>query len=304
MSFSTLIDPATLAGLLHRPDIVIVDCRFDLLNPSWGESEYLASHVPGAVYANLNLDLSGPENGTNGRHPLPDAKTFAATAGRLGIGNGIQVVTYDQGAGSYAARLWWMLRWMGHREVAVLDGGYAAWLAEGRPTRSGVEAVTTRSFTGHPQSELLVDAAVVGRVARGAEQGCLVDARAPERYRGEVETIDKAAGHIPGALNHYFMNNLAPSGRFLPPDALRENLHTAIGGASPSDVIAYCGSGVTACHNLLALEHAGLTGARLYPGSWSEWSSDPDRPIATGDDRGQASDRGQTRVGPRSGAGL
>lgn len=284
MSFSTLIDPTTLAGVLHRPDIVIVDCRFDLQNPSWGESEYLASHIPGAVYAHLNRDLSGAETGSNGRHPLPDPRTFAATVGRLGIGAGIQVVAYDQGTSSYASRLWWMLRWMGHRDVAVLDGGYAAWLTEGRPTTSGVEAVAARSFTGRPQSELLVDVEVVGRVARGAEQGRLVDARAPERYRGEVETIDNAAGHIPGAVNRYYMNNLAPSGRFLPPDELRVNLLTAIGGASPSDVIAYCGSGVTACHNLLALEHAGLTGARLYPGSWSEWSSDPGRPTATGDD--------------------
>jgi len=287
-SLSTLVDAATLAGLLHQPDIVIVDCRFELQDPSWGEREYLASHIPGAVYAHLNRDLSGPENGSNGRHPLPDPQTFAATVGRLGIGSGVQVVAYDQGASSYASRLWWMLRWMGHQNVAVLDGGYAAWLAEGRPTRSGVEAVTERSFTGHAHPELLVDAAVVGSVSRGDERGRLIDARAPERFRGEVETIDRAAGHIPGAVNHHYMNNLAPSGRFLPPEALRENLLTAIGGASPKDVISYCGSGVTACHNLLALEHAGLPGARLYPGSWSEWSSDPSRPIATGDDPGQA----------------
>ena len=154
MSLSTLIDPATLEELLHRADLVIVDCRFDLQDPSRGESEYLASHIPGAVYAHLNRDLSGPENGSNGRHPLPDPPTFAATVGRLGIAAGIQVVAYDQAAGSYASRLWWMLRWMGHREVAVLDGGYAAWLAEGRPTRSGVETVIARSFTGHPHPEL------------------------------------------------------------------------------------------------------------------------------------------------------
>ena len=286
-SLSTLVGPATLAGLLHRPDIVIVDCRFDLQNPSWGESEYLASHISGAAYAHLNRDLSGPENGSNGRHPLPDPQAFAATAGRLGIGDGIQVVAYDQGTGSYASRLWWMLRWMGHREVAVLDGGYAAWLAEGRPTRSGAEAIVERMFTGQPHLDLVVDAEVVGRVARGAEPGRLVDARAPERFRGEVETIDKAAGHIPGAVNRYYMSNLDPSGRFLPPDALRESLLTAIGETSPTDVIAYCGSGVTACHNLLALEHAGLSGARLYPGSWSEWSSDPSRPTATGDESKQ-----------------
>jgi thiosulfate/3-mercaptopyruvate sulfurtransferase len=281
---SALVDPATLSSLLYRPDIVIVDCRFDLQDPSWGESEYLASHVPGAVYAHLNRDLSGPENGRNGRHPLPDPPTFAATVGRLGIGAGIQVVAYDQGAGSYASRLWWMLRWMGHQDVAVLDGGYAAWLAEGRPTRSGVEATTKRPFTGQPNPELLVDVEVVGSVSRGAEPGRLIDARAPERFRGEAETIDRAAGHIPGAVNHYYLNSLDSAGRFLPPETLRENLLTAIGGASPKEVIAYCGSGVTACHNLLALEHAGLPGARLYPGSWSEWSSDPSRPIATGDD--------------------
>ena len=282
-----LVTTEELARHLDDPDWIVIDTRHGLTNPDVGPRAYAEGHIPGAYFMHVDHDLAGPKTGKNGRHPLPDLDEFAAKLNERGVGPGKQVVVYDDLAGNYAVRLWWMLRWMGHRDVAVLDGGYAGWLAEGRPTMSGVEAVAPRSFTGRPQTELLVNAEVVGRVARGAEQGRLVDARAPERYRGEVETIDKAAGHIPSAVNRYYMNNLAPSGRFLPPDTLRENLLTAIGGAPPSEVIAYCGSGVTACHNLLALEHAGLTGARLYPGSWSEWSADPSRPIATGEDSKQ-----------------
>ncbi len=277
---TTLIDAATLAASLTSPNIAIIDCRFDLADPGWGERIYESGHIPGAVYAHLDRDLSGAKTGANGRHPLPPLDALRATLGRLGIDDRTQVIVYDQDTGMYASRLWWLLRWMGHHAVAVLDGGYAAWTADQRPVSSGLETVVPRVFSGEPHAGLIADASELLALA-ASPTAQLVDARAPERYRGEVEPIDPVAGHIPGAVNHFFQRNL-DQGRFRSPAALREAFATSLGDVAPSQVVCYCGSGVTACHNLLALEHAGLHGARLYPGSWSEWVADPSRPVERG----------------------
>jgi thiosulfate/3-mercaptopyruvate sulfurtransferase len=277
MTFTTLIDTATVARHTGDEDWALVDCRFDLADTAWGQREYEASHLPGAVYADLGRDLSGEKTGVNGRHPLPDPATLARTLGRLGIASGVQVVAYDQDAGAYASRLWWLLRWMGHASVAVLDGGFARWIAEGRATQPGRRPSASRTFAGTPHPEMVADAGEVGRLL-GTSESRLIDARAPERYRGELETIDKVAGRIPGAANYFYKWNLNEEGTFRSPDELRAGWSAELSGAALDRTICYCGSGVTACHNLLALEHAGLKGARLYPGSWSEWSSDPSRP--------------------------
>jgi thiosulfate/3-mercaptopyruvate sulfurtransferase len=281
VTLKTLVDTHALAVRLDDPNTVVVDCRFDLADESAGPREYVRQHVPGSVYANLDRDLSGPKNGHNGRHPAPDPDVLAATFGRLGIDSSVQVIAYDQDTGVFASRLWWLLRWLGHDAVAVLDGGFARWLAEKRPVRSGSELRAPRVFTGTPRPGWLVTTAEVERAVAAGDR-LLLDARAPERYSGEQEAIDPAAGHIPGAVNHFFQRNLAADGRFLTPADMRDRLRPSIGDTPPDRIICYCGSGVTACQNLLALEHAGLAGSRLYVGSWSEWSSDPSRPIATG----------------------
>jgi thiosulfate/3-mercaptopyruvate sulfurtransferase len=281
MAFTTLVDTATLAGLLSDPAVVIVDCRARLDDPGWGEREYLASHVPGAVFASLDRDLSGRPSGTNGRHPLPEPDALARTLGRLGIGRGSQVVAYDQDSGAFASRLWWLLRWMGHDAVAVVDGGFARWVAEGRETFAGRQTRPAADFVGTPRRSTVASAAEVAALA-DRRQGRLLDVRAPERYRGEAEPIDRAAGHIPGAVNYFFKWSLEETGGFRARPDLRARLDAALEGTSPSQVVCYCGSGITACHTLLALEHAGLEGGRLYAGSWSEWSSDPARPVEKG----------------------
>jgi thiosulfate/3-mercaptopyruvate sulfurtransferase len=278
VAITTLIDTRTLAAHLDDERFRVVDCRFRLDDVGWGEREYLAGHVPHAVYAHLDRDLSGPKTGTNGRHPLPDVRAFQAVASRLGIGPGIQVVAYDQDSGMFASRLWWLLRWLGHDAVAVLDGGFAKWTREQRPTRSGAESHRPREFEAVARPELVVSLEDITAWFRNPAWR-LLDARAPERYRGETEPLDRVAGHIPGAGNHFFRLNVNEEGVFQPPDTLRERLEQALEGTPPDHTICYCGSGVTACHNLLALEHAGLRGAKLYPGSWSEWSSDPNRPV-------------------------
>jgi thiosulfate/3-mercaptopyruvate sulfurtransferase len=281
MTLRTLVSTEDLAGMLHDPQLVIVDCRFDLKDTSAQERAFAESHIPGARYAHVDRDLSGPTTGTNGRHPLPDPLVFARTLGRLGISNASQVVVYDQDSGGFAARLWWMLRWLGHDAVALLDGGFAKWQREGRPVTSAVPAVAPQTFVPHLRPEMLVTAEQVA--ARSAGQK-LVDARAPERYRGDVEPIDKAAGHIPGALNHPFLSNLDDSGAFKSAGELRAAFRREIGDTPGEQLVVYCGSGVTACQNLVALEHAGINGAKLYAGSWSEWSADPKHPIAKGDE--------------------
>jgi thiosulfate/3-mercaptopyruvate sulfurtransferase len=279
---TTLVSTELLATQLgDDPRWVIVDCRYDLANESWGEGQYRGAHIPGASYASLGRDLAGPNDGRGGRHPLPDPDVMATTFGRLGVTPGAQVVAYDQGNGIYASRLWWMLRYMGHDAAAVLDGGFEKWLREGRPTRAGVEARQPVVFTGTPRTDMRASASQV--LARlGDPSMTLLDARAPSRYEGREEPLDRVAGHIPGARNHFFQWNLEPDGTFLPPETLREAFRAVLGATPPDQVTLYCGSGVTACHNLLAMERAGLTGMKLFPGSWSEWSADPDRPVETG----------------------
>ena len=282
MAFSTLISTAALALHLDDPSFAVVDCRFKLDEESWGEREYTNLHIPGAVYAHLGHDLSGSITGTNGRHPLPDPQTLADTFSRFGIESGVQVVAYDQENGMYASRLWWLLRWLGHDAAAVLDGGFKKWSAEGRPTKSGDEHRVRKVFIGTPRADMAIDATAVASLA-GRPEWMLVDARAPERFRGETEPIDKTPGHIPGAVNHFFAWNLDDRGTFRTPEELRDKLGASIGSPVTADrLVCYCGSGVTACHNLLALEHAGLKGAKLYAGSWSEWSADPARPVERG----------------------
>lgn len=274
---TTLIDAATLASQLTDSHVIAIDCRFDLARPEAGELAYADGHIPGAAYAHLDRDLSGQKTGHNGRHPLPSPAALSATLGRLGINASTQVIAYDQDNGMYASRLWWLLRWMGHEAVAVLDGGFAAWVADGHAVVAGVEVHTSRAFSGVPKPEFIVDAEAVGALA-GSRAARVIDARAPERYRGEVEPIDPVAGHIPGAVNYWFLRNME-NGRFRSADALRAEFEVLVAGVAVDQVVSYCGSGVTGCHNLLALEHAGLRGARLYPGSWSEWVSDPSRPV-------------------------
>jgi thiosulfate/3-mercaptopyruvate sulfurtransferase len=284
MSFRTLISTSALASRLEDPSYVVVDCRFKLDDVSWGERAYRGAHVPGAVYAHLDRDLSGPRTGRNGRHPLPDPRVLADTLGGFGIASGVQVVAYDQDNGMFASRLWWMLRWLGHEAVAVLDGGFAKWTAEGRETRSGTETRPSKPFEGQPRGEMVADAAAVAAAVTSGVTGAtmLLDARAPERYRGDSEPLDPVAGHIPGARNYFFQQNIGEQGTFRVPEELRDRLRRPLGAVAPADLICYCGSGVTACHNLLALEHAGLPGARLYPGSWSEWCADDRNPVETG----------------------
>lgn len=266
MPATTLIDATTLAGHLDDPSWAIVDCRFDLADTARGEHAYRAAHIPSAVYAHLDRDLSSAVPVTDrGRHPLPSPAAMTRLFGRLGIGDATQVVAYDDTNGHYAARLWWMLRYMGHDAVAVLDGGWPAWLAAGLPTRDGVETREPALFTGEPHLDRLV---VLDEVPA---QPLLVDSRAPERYRGEVEPLDPVAGHIPGALNRPYDANWS-GGHWRAPDELAAEFTALLGKTPPEQATFYCGSGVSACVNLLAMVHAGLPEGRLYVGSWSEWS--------------------------------
>lgn len=280
MTYTTLISTDTLARHLDG-SWAIVDCRYDLQQPSRGREQYRAGHIPGAVYASLSHDLAASPTGRNGRHPLPSPAAMADTFGRLGISNDTQVVAYDGVTGMFASRLWWMLRYLGHDAVAVLDGGWAKWTREGRAIRAGDEARSPVSFTGQPRDQLRVDVADV-KASLASSALLLVDARAPERFEGTTEPLDRVAGHIPGAVNHYYAQNVTVDGTLRPADELREPFTRLIGHRPPDQIVMYCGSGVSACHNLLALEHAGIRGARLYPGSWSEWAADPGRPVETG----------------------
>ncbi len=282
MSYTTLISTNELVAHLGAPGVRIVDCRFSLADKTAGCVAYKAAHIPGAVYANLDEDLSAPRaaNGAGGRHPLPTPEAFASILSDWGIDNETQVIAYDDGSGAMAARLWWMLRWLGHDRVAVLDGGWLAWQGERRPVESQSLTPFPTNFVPHPRPEMVVDVEkVFGYTASGG--ALLIDARAADRFRGENETIDPVGGHIPGATNYFYGNNLA-DGRFRSPDELAAAFRSLIGQRSAAEVVMYCGSGVTACHNLLAMEHAGLGLARLYSGSWSDWISDPRRPQARG----------------------
>jgi thiosulfate/3-mercaptopyruvate sulfurtransferase len=269
---TTLVSTQELAS---HPEWRVFDCRHDLFKPDLGESQYREAHIPRALFAHLERDLSGAKNGKNGRHPLPDPASFAAWLGRQGLRRSDQVVCYDAGNGSMAARLWWMLRWIGHEAVAVLDGGFSKWTAEKRQSTADVPSFAATDYRPEKEPRGLVTADQV------RQSGLLLDARAAARYRGEQEPIDPVAGHIPGAKNRFNGDNVSPQGTFKSAEQLRAEFRAILGERSPAEVVHYCGSGVSACHNLLAMEVAGLPGGKLYAGSWSEWISDPARPVET-----------------------
>lgn len=280
MASTTLVSPADLAAHLDDPSWVIADCRYDLADPEAGERAYRDAHIAGALFMHIDRDLSGRKTGSNGRHPLPQLDDVVATFSRAGIDPTKQVVAYDQSNGMWASRLWWMLQWLGHRAAAVLDGGVDRWIAEGHLLTAELRDIRPATFVFQRTSPI----ATAQEVAAHLDDGTLtvIDARAPERYRGDVEPIDPVAGRIPGALNRPYSANLDAQGKFKPAQMLRAEFETLLDGASPASVVHQCGSGVTACHNVLAMSVAGLPGSRLYPGSWSEWIADPARPIARG----------------------
>ena len=277
MSGSTLVSTGELAANLVKWRVF--DCRHDLAKPDLGEKQYREGHIPGALFAHLDRDLSGRKTGKNGRHPLPEPQDFEKWLEKTGLTPKDQAVCYDAGPGSMAARLWWMLRWIGHEKVAVLDGGFAKWTKEGRPVTIDVPLFTPLNYPIKARKDFAVD---VATVAKNLDKLFLLDARAPARYRGEQEPIDPVAGRIPGAANRFNMDNLSAQGTFKSAAELKKEFQSALGKRSPSEVIHYCGSGVAACHNLLAMEIAGLKGGKLYAGSWSEWSADPKRPQEKG----------------------
>ncbi len=279
-NFTTLISAEVVARRLGDAQWVIADCRYDLMDPSAGRNAYLIAHAPGARYVHLHDDLSGEPLTDHGRHPLPSADALRALFSRLGIGEGVQVVAYDEADAGIAARLWWLLRYMGHESVAVMDGGFRAWREGGYPVEGGESVAAPKGFRGSPRREWLVTLDEV------PAQSCLVDARAEARYRGDHEPLDPVAGHIPGARNHPYSRNVHADGRFLSPEALKALFAETLGQGPPQSAVYYCGSGVTACQLLLAAAHAGLPPGRLYAGSWSEWCADAARPVARGSDPG------------------
>lgn len=275
-----LVQVEELAAAIGRGDGVVVDCRFDLARPDAGEAAWRAGHIAGAHYAHLDRDLAAARTAASGRHPLPDPQQLVRLFSSWGIGPGVPVVAYDAAGGAWAARLWWLLRWMGHAEVALLDGGLPAWVAAGHSLSTAAPAPRPAVFRGTPGQMPVIEAPEIER--RLDDPGLrLLDARLPARYRGDEEPIDPVAGHVPGAINQPFQLNLTPDGRFRTPDELRELFAPHVAGA-PHEIAVMCGSGVTACHDLFALERAGLGTARLYPGSWSEWIRTPSRPVARG----------------------
>jgi len=278
--YTSLISTDELARQLSDPALVLVDCRHNLSDVDAGQRAYGASHLPGARFMHMDRDLSGERTGGNGRHPLPDVAALSGSLSRAGIDASKQVVAYDQNNGMFASRLWWLLRWLGHDTVAVLDGGLDRWQAEGRPQTGAVP--TPRATTFVPKAPTRVASAQEIAQNLGGDALLVLDARAAERYRGDVEPIDPVAGHIPGARNRPYTANMTEDGVFKPAAQLRSEYEALLGPTLPSAVVHQCGSGVTACHNVLAMSIAGLPGSRLYPGSWSEWVADPARPVARG----------------------
>lgn len=278
MSYTTLVDVATLQAHLDDPNWLVVDVRHQLSDTGYGERVYAAGHIPGAVFLHCDCDLSGPMTGGNGRHPLPDHERLAQRLGAIGVGSTTQVVVYDDAQGMIAGRLWWLLRWLGHDAVALLDGGLQAWQAAGGRLSEAQPIPRPRAFAASPR-DLKVDAGYVLERIETAHMH-LVDARGADRFRGENETIDPVGGHIPGAVNRFFKDNLQADGRFKPAAQLRTEWLALLAGSPPDLVIHQCGSGVSACLNIVAMEIAGLPGSRLYAGSWSEWCADSGRPVA------------------------
>ncbi len=281
-----LVAVQTLADHLDDPDWLVFDCRHDLGNTGYGAQAYAKGHIPGALFLHCDHDLSGPMTGKNGRHPLPDVETFARRMTECGVTPATQVVAYDNEASAFASRLWWLLRWLGHDKVAVLDGGLPAWRRAKLPLDQSQRAVTAGAFVAWPRPEMVVDAAYV-QAHLGRPDMLLIDGRSEERYAGQNETLDPVAGHIPGAINRFYFDCLDDAAvHFKAADELRAEFADLIGDRDPKSVVHVCGSGVTACVNVLGMELAGLSGTRLYAGSWSEWCSDPARPVATGDQPG------------------
>ena len=283
MAWQTLVSAEQVADLLGDPRLLLFDCRYELARPDAGRAAYLRRHLPGAVHADLHHDLAGPTSPKSGRHPLPDPQDLAARLRRWGVDDDSLLLAYDDATGMWASRFWWMTaKWLGHRHVAVMEGGMRRWLQLELPTTTDPAPLRpTGDFTARPNAGAYVDADTTQAAALDPQRRVL-DARAAERYRGEVEPIDPVAGHVPGAVNHPSSGVVAADGRLLPPAELASTFSRSLGSVSPADTITMCGSGVTACHLLLAMEHAGLPGARLYPGSWSEWSRDPARSVARG----------------------
>lgn len=284
MSLAQLLSPAQLAERLNQPALIVLDCRFALEDPAYGARVYAEGHIPGARFIDLEHDLSAPvQRGITGRHPLPDPQQLLERLRALGVGQHSEIVLYDDGPGAFAARAWWLLAWLGKREgVFLLDGGLNAWRAANLPLDSATPAVSPGDLQGTPDASLLVSAdALLNRL--GTPQLTLLDARALPRFRGEMEPIDPVAGHIPGAQCAVFTDNLDGNGRFKSPEQLRERFSALLGQRPAEQLVAYCGSGVTACHNLFALCLAGYPLLPLYAGSWSEWITDPQRPLACGD---------------------
>lgn len=282
MFSNTLVSTADLAAHLDDPLWIVFDCRFTLTDPQAGQRAYAAGHIPGARYADLDADLSAPVGKGSGRHPLPDPQILARKLSDWGVGVNRQVVVYDDSHNSIAVRMWWLLRWLGHPGVAVLDGGWPKWVREKHPTTPQAPTPQHALFPHLPEASQVAHADDILRGLSNSRH-LLIDARPERRYTGEYEPLDPVAGHIPGAINWPFEENLDFDGTFLAPEALRENYQALLRGRAPHEVIHVCGSGVTACHNVLAMEIAGLPGSRLYPGSWSEWITDPARPVATGE---------------------
>lgn len=281
MSFDSLINAKQLFRNLNNPDWVIIDCHFELDAPDAGWEAYQKYHIPGAIYAHLDHDLAGPIiPGKTGRHPLPEIEAFSKTLSHWGIDESVQVVVYDNRGGGFAARLWWMLKWLGHNQVALLDGGLANWKESGYPLEAPITEQTPRNFQPAPQPQMVANLPEIQENLY--QQYMLVDSRAPERYLGEAEPIDPVAGHIPGAINADYMDNLDQNQFFLDKEILTEKFSRLVGDKPAEKVVFYCGSGVTSAHNVLAMYHAGLGLAKLYPGSWSEWIADPNRPIEKG----------------------
>jgi thiosulfate/3-mercaptopyruvate sulfurtransferase len=281
MIYTTLVSGEVLAQNLNNPDWIVLDCQHDLMQPAYGRDAYAKEHIPGAQFVSLDDDLAGAKNGKNGRHPLPSVEDLAKLFSRLGITAGKQVVVYDGAQNMYAGRLWWSLKWLGHNNVAVLDGGLTKWKADGRPLTTEVPAAKPAMFTAKVNEAIR---AGVEEVSARMNDGktTIIDARAPERYDGSAETIDPVGGHIPGAKNRFWKQNVNADGTFKPAELLRAEFEALLTGKAPAEVIQQCGSGVTALHNFVAMEIAGLSGSRLYPGSWSEWCADPARPVGKG----------------------
>lgn len=276
-----LVSTAELAAHIGDADWRIFDCRHDLRDTGYGEKAYAKDHIPGALFMHLDRDLSGEANGKNGRHPLPAPEIFAARMAACGVGPQTQVVVYDNEGNAFAARLWWMLRWIGHDKVAVLDGGLAGWKRAKQPLTAEVPNFPAAQLPVRPQGAIVDADYVLARLNK--PEMLLLDARSEERFAGQNETIDPVGGHIPGAINRFFFDNLDDAGvYFKSAEELRDEFDALLAGRAPEAVVQQCGSGVTACHNILAMEFAGLPGSRLYPGSWSEWCADPSRPVTTG----------------------